>query len=155
MDDYLTPSVKVRGIVYDPRMAYEIAQGIEDPAEIAARYTHSADEWEVLKKHRPFLMAVARYRGELKEKGYTFKTKAAMQAEDLLATAYLMAKDAGCPPAVRADLIKWTAKVAGYEPDQRNASAAASGAGFQININLGETPGKSLTIEGQALPVPA
>lgn len=87
----------------------------------------------------------ARYRSELKEKGYTFKTKAAMQAEDLLADAYFIAKDCEISPAVRLDAMKWMAKVAGLEPDQRQAGTGVSGGGFQVNINLGET-GKSVTV---------
>lgn len=140
-------------VPYDARMAYEIACGMEDPAAIAERYGVTSADWSALVGHKPFLMAVARYRKELKDSGYTFKTKAHMQAEDLLGTAYLMAKDPETPSNVRADLIKWTAKIAGLEPDNREAgSRGPSGAGFQIHINLGDERGKNVTIDGQALP---
>ena len=128
-------------------MAYEIACGLEDPAEIAARYGVTPEQWEQLTKHRPFLMAVQRYRKELKESGYTFRTKAHLQAEDLLGTAYLMAKDPNTPSNVRADLIKWTAKVAGLEPDSRTVQGPQGG-GFQVNINLGDgKQSKTITID--------
>lgn len=134
-------------------MCAEIAQGLEDPAVIASRYHLTPDQWAVLKTHKPFLMAVARYRKQLKESGYTFRVKAHLQAEDLLATAYLMATDPETPSNVRADLIKWTAKIAGLEPDNREAgSHGPTGGGFQININLGDGKGKHVMIDGQALP---
>ncbi len=142
-----------RAYGYDARMAYEIAQGMEDPAAVAERYGLTPGEWGRLVKHKPFLMAVARYRKELKDTGYTFRTKASMQAEDLLATAYLMAKDPETPSNVRADLIKWTTKVAGLEPDGREAGSRGTAGAFQININLGEGgKGKNVVIDGQALP---
>lgn len=146
-------AITQRAPAYDVRMVYEIAQGLEDPAAIAERYNVSPEDWTILVGHKPFLMAVARYRKQLKDSGYTFKTKASMQAEDLLATAYVMAKDPETPSNVRADLIKWTAKIAGLEPDNREAgSHGPSGGGFQININLGDGHGKHVTIDGQALP---
>lgn len=136
---------------YDARMVYEIAQGLENPAGIAERYGISPEVWELFTKHKPFLMAVARYRQEFKDSGYTFRVKAHLQAESLLQTAYIMAQSAATPAPVRADLIKWTAKVAGLEPDSRDAGSHSNPSGFQININLG--PGKGVTVDGRALPV--
>lgn len=137
---------------YDARMVYEIAQGLENPASIAERYGVPPEIWELFAKHKPFLMAVARYRQQFKDSGYTFRVKAHLQAESLLQTAYLMAQNITTPASVRADLIKWTAKVAGLEPDNREAGSRGVQNGFSININLGDTPTRNISIDGSALP---
>lgn len=119
---------------FDPRMAYDFALGLEDPKTIIAHYGVTIDEYEVLRKHEPFRQAVSKYMAELKEKGVTFRMKSALQAEALLPVAYQMSVDQTIPAAVRADLIKWQAKVGNLEPKE---SKADGGTALQININLG------------------
>jgi hypothetical protein len=58
-----------------------------------------------------------------------------MQAEGLLATSWSLIHNEDTPAAVKADLIKFTTRIAGYEPNPK--SAAEMGTAFQININMG------------------
>lgn len=119
---------------FDPRMAYDFALGLETPRNIIAQYGVSPDEYELLRTHPQFRLAVDKYVTELKEKGITFRMKAALQAEALLPEAYRMSVDANTPASVRADLIKWQAKVGNLEPKETKGEAVSA---LQININLG------------------
>lgn len=120
---------------FDPRMAYDIALGLEDPVAIIAAYGVTIDHYNALLQHQPFTAAVDHYKAELTEKGVTFRMKAALQAEALLPEAFRMSLDPNTPATVRADLIKWQAKVGNLEPKE---SKDGGGTGnFQININLG------------------
>jgi len=121
-------------IPFDPRMAYDIALGLEDPVTVAAEYGLTSDQYYTLKEYHPFQQAVERYMAELKEKGVTFRIKAALQAEALLPEVFRMSLDPNTPASVRADLIKWQAKVGNLEPKEKQSEAVS---GLHININLG------------------
>ena len=121
-------------VPFDPRMAYDFALGLESPRSILEQYGVSPEDYEVLRNHPQFRLAVERYMAELKEKGVTFRMKAALQAEALLPEAFRMSVDANTPASVRADLIKWQAKVGNLEPKE---SKSEVGTALQININLG------------------
>jgi len=84
---------------------------------------------------------------ELSKEGASFRLKAQMQAEDYLKTSYTMVQDRELDPKVRADLIKSTARWAGFD-DPAGAGAAGAGGGISISINLGEADKK---IEGRAI----
>lgn len=135
---------------FNPLLVYEIAQGIDPPWVVAQRYGLTELEWKRLVQHRPFLLAVQRYRKDMADTGYTFRLKAALQAESLLQEAYLMARDPTVPAAVRADLIKWMPKAGGLVDDGRTAASALQG-GFSININLGDSKAP-VTISGATAP---
>jgi hypothetical protein len=83
-----------------------------------------------------FLRQVEVYRGEIHDKGILFKTKARMQAEDLLTTSWCLIHNPDVSAAVKADLIKSTVKWAGLEPKNDTSDAGPSG-GVRITINLG------------------
>lgn len=137
--------------IFNPLLVYEIAQGIDPPWVVAQRYGMTEFEWKKLVRHKPFLLAVQRYRKDMADTGYTFRMKAQLQAEALLKEAYLMARDPKVPAAVRADLIKWMPKAGGLVDDNRTSAAGMQG-GFSININLGDSKAP-VVITGTAAPV--
>lgn len=71
----------------------------------------------------------------LKVDGMSFKTKAKMQAEDYLGTAFAMVKNPNISDAVRARLIECTVRWAGL--DAKAVDVANGGNAFNIQINLG------------------
>ena len=81
-----------------------------------------------------FEQRVEHWRNQLQTEGFTFRLKAKAQAEELLDTSYTIIHDRDVSPAVKADLIKWTAKMAGFEPTKDTVDA---GGGVKINIVFG------------------
>lgn len=120
---------------FDPRLAYEIALEIDDPVAVMAKYGYVGDQAVALLKEVAFALAVKNYRSEISTSGISFKLKARVQAEDLLTHSYNIATDPEAPASVRADIIKWTAKMAGYEPKE-DGGAKGGGAGFNLNITF-------------------
>jgi hypothetical protein len=139
----LPPGYKARAVgdmSFDPRLAYEIALDLDSPVEVFARYGYVEDAAVALLSDPVFGRTVTSYREEIKTSGIGFKLKAKIQAEDLLTHSYQIATDPEVPASVRADLIKWTAKVAGYEPKDEAGKAGGGGA-FALNITFaGQAP---------------
>lgn len=77
----------------------------------------------------------------LAKEGMSFKVKAQAQSEALLATSWQLihAPLEDVPASVKADLIKFTVRVAGLDAsiDQKVTADKTNGNNFQININLG------------------
>lgn len=122
----------------------EIALRVAPLAEIRAAYNIEWEEWEELRANPTFRKAVLDAQEKAQEDGFTYKTKARLQAEALLTTSWNLIQDASTPAAVKADLIKFTTRVAGY--DGLKGVAGESGGGFQININLGSAPEKQVSV---------
>lgn len=138
-------------LTFDPRIAYELALGVTTPAGVFEKYGVSLEEAKRLIALPHFIQTVKVYKEELTEKGVTFRLKAKIQAEDLLTHSYVLATDPEVPAAVRADLIKWTAKMAALEPGEKDKGGGAAGAGFTLNITFAGNPASAggITIEGE------
>lgn len=141
-------------LTFDPRLAYELALGIDDAHEIFPRYNFTREQAIVLCSKAVFIATVKEYKAYINANGLSFKVKARMQAEDLLTHSYEMATDTDTPAAVRADLIKWTAKMGELEP--KTATDGQGGGNFVLNLILGDRQeavltGQPLTIEGEVL----
>jgi hypothetical protein len=104
---------------YDSRLVFELALALDDLPSILDRYNVSVEQFEKLKKNTGFMKQVAAQRAEIREKGLSFREKAKAMAEDLLKTAYEIIHTPTTPSNVKADLIKWSAKVAGLEPTEK------------------------------------
>jgi len=79
------------------------------------------------------------YVKELSENGYSFVSKARLLAEDLLKTAYNIAKDEDAPAAARVKMIENLVDWGGAVP--KAAVVLGAGQGFSITINIpGSTP---------------
>jgi hypothetical protein len=121
---------------YPPTLPIEVALRTGTNAEICKSYGISKDEWQVLINDPTFRADVAKAMEIMQQEGMSFKLKARLQAEEMLKKIWRMvhANDGSVPPAVKADLIKFTIRAAGYD------GSADKGAGnqqaLQININL-------------------
>jgi hypothetical protein len=142
---------------WNDRLAFDIALTLEGSGEttneIVAR--HRIDPADLLhfSQDPVFLRKVDHYRGEIREKGLTFRLKARAQAEELLTTSWLLIHDASVSPAVKADLIKATVRWGGLEPKD-TVDTGAGGGGVKITINLGPNPQDSRTIDVDTTPRP-
>ena len=127
------------------RLACELAMAPEDVESTFANYGYSIDEGAVLLENKAFLMILERVKRELHETGLSFRAKARAISEELLPYALEMASDSHCPSAVRADLIKWSAKVAGNEPKEK-VDDGKMGGGLVLSITFaGQAPQQVLT----------
>jgi hypothetical protein len=126
-------------------MVISIAQGMEEPDEIAARHGFIGLRWEKLKLWKPFNDAVAAHKAELDKSGYSFRVKAAFMAEDMLSETYLKAKSVDAPFAQKMQAVQFFTRVAGLEP--KEDKSAQSGEGFSVTINMN---GHNTTISGSS-----
>lgn len=135
---------------WNDRLAFDVALTLEGSGEpmqeIMSRHGITANDILVFNADPIFLKKVEHYRGEIRDKGITFKLKARAQAEELLTTSWLLIHDPAVSPAVKADLIKSTVKWAGLEPKD-SAQVDTGGGGVRITINLGNDPRDARTIE--------
>ncbi len=117
----------------------ELALKEKSPRDLCEAYGISQDEWDKLRHDTLFVAAVAGYVDELKKDGMTFKLKARLQSEVLLATSFKLIHSSNddVPPNVKADLIKFTIRAAGLDGSKDQAQAAGPQNALQININLG------------------
>ena len=99
-------------------------------------YGITREEFEAIIEDPVFKIAFVNAQEMLQKDGNSFKLKAKMQAEALLAKSWAIIHGEGTPAAVRADLIKATVRWAEYEPKKDGLGGNSSNA-FQININLG------------------
>lgn len=134
-------------LTFDPRIAYEIALGVDQPGAVFEKYGFAEEQAAALAANPAFMATVAKYQEEVLASGVSFKLKAKIQAEDLLTHSYLIATDPEAPMSVRADLIKWTARVAGLEPKEEKGSGA--GGGFTLNISFAGDRPVGNVIEGE------
>lgn len=137
--ELLTPPTPTRWtmrLALDTAMALELDEpdGIRD---LLARYNLDAVTYAQFSRDPVFIKHVDAYRAEIRDKGVTFKMKARVQAEELLATSWMLIHNPEVSPAVKADLIKSTVKWAGLEPKGMEVEAGGTG-GVAITINLGD-----------------
>lgn len=135
---------------WNDRLAFDVALTLEGSGEtlqeIMGRHNITANDILAFNADPIFLKKVEQYRGEIRDKGLTFKLKARAQAEELLTTSWLLIHDPAVSPAVKADLIKSTVKWAGLEPKSDAQTESGTG-GVKITINLGPDPRDARTIE--------
>ena len=142
--------MSVAGMSFDPRLTFELALGLSAPDKIFERYGYDQDSALALAKNHVFQAMLKAYVDDVKEHGLTFRAKARVQAEDLLAHSYEIATDSQAPYAVRADMIKWTAKVADYEPKNNAAEAPSNGFALQI-VFSGDSKKEPMLVQGQRI----
>lgn len=122
------------------RLACELALRMEAPEDIFPRYGYTPDSAAALMESVAFTQLLERVGGEIRENGLSFRVKAKAISEDLLPQAYDLATDPLTPASVRADLIKWAAKVAGNEPAPAKGEGGAGSGGFALSITFAGQP---------------
>lgn len=129
---------------WDDRFALDLAMTLEGSGskmdQLLADYRFTEDDLIAFSAEPLFAKRVEFYQSQLRENGVSFKLKAKAQAELLLDTSWNVIHTDDVSPAVKADLIKWTAKMAGYEPQKE--STADTG-GVKINIIMGDASPKA------------
>lgn len=132
-----TPSVQPHNNPLDgmfhPMLPVELVLGEFKRKDIFEAYNITPDKWEELRHNPVFVRAVKDAKEQLSKEGASFRLKAKLQAEQLLATSWQLIHEKETPASVKADLIKHTMKVAGLEPKEGQTT---SGTNLQININL-------------------
>lgn len=123
---------------WDDRFALDFAMTLEGsgdkPEALLARYRFTPEDLEAFAQEPLFMKKVEQLQAQLKAEGFSFKLKAKAQAELLLDTSWNIIHNDETSPAVKADLVKWTAKMAGYEPEKSNGPVDS---GVKINIIMG------------------
>lgn len=123
------------------RLACELALHMDEPAEVFARYNYTPEAAAELMESPAFTALLDRIGVEIRENGLSFRMKAKAISEELLPHAFDLATDPLCSSAVRADLIKWAAKVAGNEPAPAKPGAEGGVGGFTLSITFaGQAP---------------
>lgn len=142
---------------WSDRLALDVALTLEGSGEtlqeVMARHNITALDIIEFNKDPLFLKKVDTFRGEVRDKGLTFKMKARAQAEELLTTSWLLIHSPEVSAAVKADLIKSTVKWAGLEPKGDVGADAGAGGGVRITINLGGQQHEAQIIEQTATEV--
>ena len=124
---------------WPPTLPIEVALQSSSIKAICEGYGLTRGDWDRLRADANFVKDVQTAAEELKKDGMTFKFKARLQSEELLKTAWRMIHDEkGVVPAtVRADLIKFTIRVAGLDASkEQGQNAGPGGTALNIQINL-------------------
>jgi len=111
----------------------EVAKGLDDPEEVAARYGVTGAAWEELSTWQPFLNAVASQQAAFRDGGQLFQLKARILTEDVFEKAYLAACSDQTTLLQKLEFIKTGMKLGDMEPKQA-ATASVQGSGFSVNI---------------------
>jgi len=133
------------------RLACELALLPENVEATFAQYGYSVDEAATLLESKAFLTILERVKREIHETGLSFRTKAKAISEGLLPYAYTMAQDPHTPAAVRCDLIKWTATVAGHTPKEKEESR--TGGGLVLSITFAGSPPQQIVSTREPLTI--
>lgn len=121
-------------LTWPATLPVEIALRTASPQALRDAYGISDAEWEALTAHPVFLADIRNAVEALKKDGMSFRKKAALQAEALLETSWRMIHDADVADTVRADLIKFTTRVAGLDASKEQAANNAPALNIQINL---------------------
>lgn len=133
--------------IYPEGLALELVLEVATPAEILDSYGLTNETFIRIAKNPTFIKEYKLLKQQAKQEGWSFKMRAQAQAEGLLATSWRLIHDKATPAAVKADLIKHTTKVAGYEPSTKEDLRPKEN--IVVNINLGDGQ-KPIIIDGSA-----
>jgi hypothetical protein len=136
-DDPSTPPYP-RGLVLDLLLK---TRPIPD---LLIAYKISVDEFKCLTQHPVFRQDMQEMKEKLREEGFSFRVKAQAQAEQYLQAAWAMVHSADTPANVKADLIKWTTKVAALEPSPQSIASDMSKSLPQMAAALKDMPADEL-----------
>jgi len=135
------------------RLAVELALHVDDAAEIFDRYGYTDDQAAALVESPAFVALMQQAQKEVVDSGLGFRTKARLIAGELLPYAHDIATDPLQSAAVRADLIKWSAKVAGLEPKETKDDGK-QGSGLTLSITFaGAPPQQVISARHEALTI--
>lgn len=135
------------------RLAVELALHVDDAEAVFATYGYTPKQAADLLEQPGFLVLMRQAAKEVQESGLSFRTKAGLIAGELLPYAHDIATDPLQSAAVRADLIKWSAKVAGYEPKEAKDDGKTGG-GLILSITFaGQAPQQVISSQQQPITI--
>lgn len=128
----------VEGVLelYPPTLPVELALRTSTPKAICEAYGLTRADLEHLLTVEAFRVDLRKAQDMVRREGMSFRLKARLQAEELLRTSWKLIHDTNMPPAVRADLLKFTVRAAGLD-GSKDQGAADKAPPLNIQINLG------------------
>lgn len=123
---------------WPPMFPFELALGNATPQAVCAEYGIDSKTFSQWRKNPAFKKAVTQAEEMLKEDGLGFKTRARLQAGEVLKHAVHMIDDKTTPPQVVADLIKFIVRVAGLDASKDQGAGGIVGPNVQIVIDMGD-----------------
>lgn len=133
---------------YPAGLALELALRVAKPSEVLKAYNLTLPAFQVIMAIPAFKIEYKELCEQAKDEGFSYKMKARAQAEGMLRTTWQMVQDVTTPAAVRADLIKFNARVAGFDKKD-NGDVGVAADKIRITINLGDNDVKQ--IEGTTI----
>ena len=121
---------------YPPTLPIELALKVAPIKDICEAYGLSHEQWAELRLNPVFQRDLAAAVELVKKDGMSVKLKAGLQAEEMLKTSWSMVHDTSglTPASVRADLLKFTFRVAGMVEPPQTSSANVPALNIQINL---------------------
>ena len=131
-----------------PQLVWECAAGLEEPASIARRFGFEDEKWERLAQWPPFITAVQTQRSEFERNGMTFRLKAGLMAEEMMAMMFKQAIANDTSVMQKLSVFNALTDVAGLKTPKEDKNAGANVAPkFSITINIPQGA-QPLTIDG-------
>lgn len=126
-------------LAYPPTFPLEIALKTAPLPDICRAYGIDRATWDHLKTSARFLADLRAAQALVAEEGMSFRVKARLQAEELLKTSWKLihAPSDEVPSSVKADLIKFTIRAAGYDESAKKDTGTGQGPTFNLQINMG------------------
>ena len=121
---------------YPATLPIELALRVASVSQICKAYEISREEFEALCRNPNFVEDLRRARELVRKEGMSFKLKAQLQSDELLKTSWGMIHNTAVPATVRADLIKFTVRVAGLDASKDQGGGGPDKPTFSIQINL-------------------
>jgi hypothetical protein len=132
-----------------PQLVWECAAGLENPADVAARFGFEGDKWERLSQWPPFITAVQTQRAEFERNGMTFRLKAGLMAEEMMSQMFKQAIGIDSTILQKLSVFNSLVDVAGLKPDKKAVDTTANAAPkFSITINFPNQQPTPVTIDG-------
>jgi hypothetical protein len=122
---------------WDAKLVFDLALEIDDLPTILERYGLEEADITRLLRVPAFRRELAGMVRDIRENGVSFTSKARLQAEDYLQIVDEMVYAPDTPASVKTDLIKTTAKWAGFGQEKGDLNNNGSGKGsIEINIKF-------------------
>lgn len=122
--------------LWNPRMVFDVALGIEDAEIIAARYDLTKEEFNYLIAQPSFRKELAVYVSTFKEHGVSFGVKAKLIAEEMLDDMFKIIRDQHIEARVRADTWWKVVQAAGLASKESEGSGRGGIHAGQVNIQI-------------------
>lgn len=147
----VNPLTAAEALGLDPKMMEEIASGMEEGKDVAARYGFDDAQWEWLAQQKSFVTQIEAMRAENERTGRNIQQKAKIMSDMLLEKVFTEAMDESVPVKDKTVVLQAIARLADIEPKKSDV-AVAQGPGFQINISI-PLPPKEEAVDAKAVEV--